>query len=47
MDAALDRHVTVRTCYQHALHRPATPSLIHEPTEGTAYFDGRSMELRS
>jgi 4-amino-4-deoxy-L-arabinose transferase-like glycosyltransferase len=30
LDTALDRRVTARTCHQHALHRPTTPSLIQK-----------------
>jgi hypothetical protein len=33
--AALDRHVTSRTCHQHALRRPAAPSLVHERPKRT------------
>jgi hypothetical protein len=39
---ALDRHVTSRTYHQHALRHPAAPSLVHERTGRTAYFETRS-----
>ncbi|HYM44946.1 MAG TPA: FAD-dependent oxidoreductase, partial [Solirubrobacteraceae bacterium] len=39
LDTALDRHVTARTCHQHALRRPASPSLVHERPDRTAYFE--------
>jgi hypothetical protein len=42
LDTALDRHATACACHQHALHRPATPSLVHERTGRTAYFERRS-----
>ncbi len=29
-------------CHQHALHRPASPSLVHERPDRTAYFKTRS-----
>jgi hypothetical protein len=35
LDTALDRHVTSRTCHQHALRRPAAPSLIQKRPERT------------
>ena len=34
-----NRHVTARTCHQHALRRPASPSLVHERPDRTAYFE--------
>jgi hypothetical protein len=30
LDTALDRHLTARTCHQHALRRPAATSLVQE-----------------
>jgi hypothetical protein len=42
LDTALDRHVTACTCNQHALRHPASPSLIHERPDRTAYFETRS-----
>jgi hypothetical protein len=35
LGTALDRHVTSRTCHQHALRRPAPPSLVQERPERT------------
>jgi hypothetical protein len=40
LDTALDRHVTARTCHQHALHRPATPSLVHERPAAPLFLKG-------
>jgi hypothetical protein len=39
LDAALDRHVTACACHQHALHRPASPSLVQAHPDRTAYFE--------
>jgi uncharacterized protein len=39
-DTALDRHVTARTCHQHALHRPATPSLVQERPAAPLFLKG-------
>jgi hypothetical protein len=43
-DAAPDRHVPAWPCYQHGLHRPASPSLVHERPDRTAYFESGSSE---
>jgi 4-amino-4-deoxy-L-arabinose transferase-like glycosyltransferase len=40
LDTALDRHMTARTCHQHALHRPATPSLDHERPTAPLFSKG-------
>jgi len=37
------RHVTARTCHQHALRHPAAPSLVHERPDRTAYFEAGSQ----
>jgi Aminotransferase class-V len=42
LDTALDRHVPAWPCYRHGLHRPATPSLVHERPDRTAYFESGS-----
>jgi adenylate cyclase class IV len=34
-----------RACHQHALRHPATPSLVHERPDRTAYFDRHSKEV--
>ena len=39
LDTALDRHVPACPCYQHELHRPATPSLVQRHPSRTAYFE--------
>ena len=44
---ALDRHVTPCTCCRHALRRPASPSLVQERPERTAYFETRSEALNA
>jgi uncharacterized protein len=46
LDTALDRHVTARTCHQHALHRPATTSLAHKRPDRTPDFETASERAR-
>jgi predicted RND superfamily exporter protein len=40
LSTALDRHVTARTCHQHALHRPVTPSLAQKRPAAPLFLIG-------